>query len=567
MFREIFTAWHNWFHIIDNQHIMSLLIASFLSTIVTLWLCFHFRRKLSFNKSEISVLLFLTVLVLWSVLSDFPFGGTVSRIGIVLSVFFLLKVIYGKIPTLFHSASTVMLWIGLAEILYATACSRNEATGIRGHFDNPAGFAAFLIMILPYCFLLIGSRNRYKRWTGLGILAVFVTGLILSESRAGIVSVLCVISIILYQRYRDFTRSKQSPKFRIGFLTASLILLTTIFTALYFQKKASANGRLLIWRASMELLREKPISGHGAGSFQALYMPSQAKFLGNHQDHPLSFLADNTKHPFNEYLGALIQYGILGFLALGCIALLFYKQIRAVHLSPVKRCALLSLTALAVFSLFSYPLYYYVILCLVGIDLFILSNQQHTSFGHVPIWILTLISIPVSSWAVFYTAKQLQMTSKWEICMKEYPHSTNRPAIISLYSELYLKKNFYDPLFLYNYGAVLNNESLYHQSIQVLNHCRKIYDDADVQIIQADNFYQIGNYQAAEQHAVQAAQMCPNRFLPLYYLWKIFQKNGRKQEAIAIAEVIVQKPIKVENIEIRKIKLIMQKFLLQENDS
>lgn len=151
--------------------------------------------------------------------------------------------------------------------------------------------------------------------------------------------------------------------------------------------------------------------------------------------------------------------------------------------------------------------------------------------------------------------------------MKEYPHSTNRPAIISLYSELYLKKNFYDPLFLYNYGAVLNNESLYHQSIQVLNHCRKIYDDADVQIIQADNFYQIGNYQAAEQHAVQAAQMCPNRFLPLYYLWKIFQKNGRKQEAIAIAEVIVQKPIKVENIEIRKIKLIMQKFLLQENDS
>ena len=50
-------------------------------------------------------------------------------------------------------------------------------------------------------------------------------------------------------------------------------------------------------------------------------------------------------------------------------------------------------------------------------------------------------------------------------------------------------------------------------------------------------------------------------------VWKIFQKNGRKQEAIAIAEVIVQKPIKVENIEIRKIKLIMQKFLLQENDS
>ncbi|WP_321287534.1 O-antigen ligase family protein [uncultured Sunxiuqinia sp.] len=83
---------------------------------------------------------------------------------------------------------------------------------------------------------------------------------------------------------------------------------------LYQQKKDSANGRLLIWQVSWEMIKDKPLLGHGYRAFQAKYMDHQAIYFKNYPNSRLSILADNVKHPFNEFLKVTVEFGLGGLL-------------------------------------------------------------------------------------------------------------------------------------------------------------------------------------------------------------------------------------------------------------
>ncbi len=83
---------------------------------------------------------------------------------------------------------------------------------------------------------------------------------------------------------------------------------------LYTQKKDSANGRLLIRKVSYNMFKENPLLGNGVNSFQAHYMDYQAKYFKDNPTSKYSQLADNTKHPFNEFIKIGVEYGVVGLL-------------------------------------------------------------------------------------------------------------------------------------------------------------------------------------------------------------------------------------------------------------
>ena len=116
-------------------------------------------------------------------------------------------------------------------------------------------------------------------------------------------------------------------------------------------------------------------------------------------------------------------------------------------------------------------------------------------------------------------------------------------------------------LFLYNYGAVLHKMRFWQQSIIELNRCAQKLDDSYVQLILADNYKQLKQYDHAERCLLQASHMCPNRFLPLYYLVNLYQEIGRSDEAIALAQRIVEKPVKIPSYTINKIKADMKRLI------
>lgn len=86
-------------------------------------------------------------------------------------------------------------------------------------------------------------------------------------------------------------------------------------------------------------------------------MDYQADYFRQYGLNRYSMLADNVKHPFNEYLGVLLNFGFVGLLMiLALITLLIYCYKK--HPCAEKRIAFYSLISIGVFSFFSYTFTY-----------------------------------------------------------------------------------------------------------------------------------------------------------------------------------------------------------------
>ena len=121
----------------------------------------------------------------------------------------------------------------------------------------------------------------------------------LSESRAGIVTVTIISGIWGVKTLNPEWLKSLGNKTKI---VGSATLVITILVGLYFLKKDSGDGRLLIWQCSGQMIADKPLFGHGTGGFQKEYMLYQASYFRNHPESGYKMRADIVKHPFNEFI-------------------------------------------------------------------------------------------------------------------------------------------------------------------------------------------------------------------------------------------------------------------------
>jgi O-antigen polymerase len=170
----------------------------------------------------------------------------------------------------------------------------------------------------------------------------------------------------LKKRIRSFIRPIQALS-----MLATLLFVLVIGFGLYTMKKGSADGRVLIWQVTSQLIKQKPITGHGSGAFAALYMNEQANwFEAGKGTETQSMVAGSPEAPFNEVLKLWLEKGLLAVVLAG--ALLYFllrdKSLPAASSwqtdqdqeqsfdGPVPNIGVKgSLLALLVFSYFSYP--------------------------------------------------------------------------------------------------------------------------------------------------------------------------------------------------------------------
>lgn len=136
-------------------------------------------------------------------------------------------------------------------------------TEVTGSFDNPAGLAASLCAVTPYAVLMQHNNHRWIRilmWISLSIL---FSAIALSGSRAGWVASFSWILAFLLRKTPLGTWKK---------MIMSGVLVAIMVFSVYFIKKDSADGRLLIWHCTIDLCVEKPWFGHGNNGFMAHYI-------------------------------------------------------------------------------------------------------------------------------------------------------------------------------------------------------------------------------------------------------------------------------------------------------
>ena len=419
---------------------------------------------------------------------------------------------------------------------------------VTGSFDNPAGFAACLCAGFPFVGFLLSDSNKYIRYVGGLIGFVIVIAVILSQSRAGIMSIAFICFILLNMKFFH----KRWVKY------LSLLCFALLLSGCYWMKKDSADGRLLIWRCSVSMVKDAPWLGHGIGSFEARYMDYQADYFRQYGLNRYSMLADNVKHPFNEYLGVLINFGIVGLaLLLGIVGALVYCYRQ--NPTQEKKIALYALLSIGVFSFFSYPFTYPFTWMVTSLAVLMLTADY-------------LKRIKIGTWGrnIMYSAvlmgfflgqvrlgARTQSERSWqEASVLALCHSYDEalPYYVSL------KHRFEDnPYFLYNYAAVFTEAKVYEKALKVALECRKYWADYDLELLLGDIYREKKDYKQAEEYYMSASYMCPSRFLPLYQLYELYKCIGNTEKASELAKILLEKPAKVNSALIKRIRYMVKK--------
>jgi hypothetical protein len=417
---------------------------------------------------------------------------------------------------------------------------------IVGSFDNPAGFSACLIVGFVYCFSFFDKKKVYN-YIAIGAILIISAAIVLSASRAGIISIIIVTALYVYQKIKFYFT--KSMKIKILLISFSIFLIIAI--SLFLYKKDSATGRLLIWKVTIAMIEEKPFFGWGEGGFSSQYMLQQAYFFENHHGSSFEILADNVLHPFNEYLLLTTEYGIVALSLLGILFLTILKL-------KGKKYFIYQLTILSIliFACFSYPLRYPFVWLILAYSLAKLSEinydlcYKRTINFNPLLKVTTIFSL---FFLAYFSFRDMQFEYKWKEIAK-LSLSGKTKAVIPSYEELHSHWNG-NPLFLYNYGAELNYIKEYSKSIDILHGCEEYYNDYDVQLLLGDNYFNLKEWEKAETYYTNASLMCPNRFLPLGQLMNVYDSIGLDNAAMKVAIKICEKPVKIQSTTVFRVRL------------
>ncbi|MDR1122169.1 MAG: O-antigen ligase family protein [Dysgonamonadaceae bacterium] len=520
---------------------------------------FHRDLYIPLKSILIPMLLCCSLVVLRDYLaSGFNYQLMMQAICLLL-LFFLLQQMTVIFPVKYVLGITVILTTILAcygVLDYPGLLLSAKHIRLTGGFDNPAGFTAALVCVLPCTFYFSRDTSCAVKYIAILIAVLLFSVIALSQARAAIIAGLAVIVCYLLCGKYSGIKWKNWVKILLVFIIAISM------TGLYFLKKDSADGRIPIWSSTWDMIRNKPLTGHGHGEFNAKYMLYQAEYFETHPDSKYSDLADNVLHPFNEYLLVWAEHGIIG---MGCIALLCFLLIRCYFREPshIKFIALLSMLSLAVLSCFSYPFKYPFtwVIAFLNIALIcppgkVLSHRtvNATRTGLVLVAITLLLAV----------VPLMKAEIRWNTVAKQSLMGRTK-EVLSEYDKLYkyLGRN---GLFLYNHAAELHEVKDYERSLSVFERCVRYYNDMDVQMLLADNYKELGRNDEAEKHYKLAAGMCPGKFVPLYELTKFYETAGRHEDALTIARQIINKKIKIPSATVTAIKNEMQRLLEKEEN-
>lgn len=433
--------------------------------------------------------------------------------------------------------------------------SSNTAFRVTGSFDNPAGFAACICTGLPFISCVFSNHRKYMRYAGQLVGIVMIIAVALSYSRTGIVciAVLCYLYICGRLHGRKMIKC---------FIAVVLVLL---MSGCYWIKKDSADGRLLIWQCSIDMVKDVFWMGYGIEGFDAHYMDYQADYFKHHEQSRFAMLADNVKQPFNEYLRVLVNFGVIGLLVL-CIIVLVLINCYKRYPDNNKKIAFYSFISIGVFSIFSYPFNYPFTWMVTLLLICIITHEYIRRIMNI-VWIRNSVCMLIlvgSLSGICILVNRISAEMEW---CKVSRQSGQYDELLTFYEELQPRFES-NPYFLYNYAAVLQDAKQYKKSLEVALLCRQYWADYDLELLLGENYQYLGQSELADVYYSRAAMMCPSRFWPLYKKFYLYKENGAKERMIDVAEKIVHKPMKFKQSIVLMMKREMKRELsrLKEND-
>jgi O-antigen ligase len=236
---------------------------------------------------------------------------------------FLLGCIFISLLVLIHAYLNYNLTNSRLEFYYENLSAFQHPS----YFSMNMNFGVALIIII-----LIRQWNGIKNWARnvlIGLIPYFFMIIILLSSKAGIISLFLVLvssllSLIIFKKeYLIFLLFFFIIPF--GFIGAYYIFPDTFYrwsvakevvfgqTELSTESNDGTYERIMIWRSSLEIIKDHPLVGVGTGDVKDV-------LLNKYRENNITEAVNKRLNAHNQYLQTLIALGALGlFVLLLCL--------------------------------------------------------------------------------------------------------------------------------------------------------------------------------------------------------------------------------------------------------
>ena len=422
--------------------------------------------------------------------------------------------------------------------------SNHTYFNLTGPYSNPTVYAGVLCLLIsvPIIVLFHLPQNNIPKlfyyWNILTCLLALPI-LCFTQCRSAWIALLAIIGYAIYRRIQ------------LSFYVKAGIVLSSIFIVcwLYQYKSDSADGRLLIWKVTAQMIKEKPLKGFGPHGFTANYMNYQADYLRTKGTPRDKQLADNNHYVYNEPLRWMVEYGIVGLLLyFSLIYIIFSLRKNSVHSRCIKALGIAGIT----WGSFSYPDQTFPILVIMVIAMAEMSNlQKKYIIKKIPTWSWhTLLQFPIF----------IAIIGQSFLLIKMYQHhhqlfqvvqNDNRPKSEQILTEFTQLKTVLknEKIFWMYYCHILHRLQKDTVLLENIYHWEYLHPSTHTYILKGDALQRLGKIKEAEKAYWTAHYMVPSRQKARYKLVLLYQSQGRTSDAYRLAYEILTEKVKVYGFE------------------
>ncbi|MDR1115489.1 MAG: O-antigen ligase family protein [Tannerella sp.] len=450
---------------------------------------------------------------------------------------------------------------------------------ISGTFDNTSELCIFLTCILP---IAVHAGLKASDTTPVGKLV----------RAACLIYVLCWLALVLAMTSRTallsgFIGIGVFAGLQTGFLghlkrkTHTIVIPVVLslmiggFVFLLAQyKNDSASGRLLIWKVAWSGIKDAPVQGQGFNAFQARYGHYQAAYFQQHAGNEKEIMiADNMTVAMNDYVETAFNLGFIGLLLLVAFWLSLFGKIAGQARSEASNgTKVVAVTVLVIFLVGSGFYFLEKMLPVKVIALFFAAQLGSSCKSIVNVCIRPILMKSIAAMLMIFSCFTGYATGNKTKHYADW-NQANMLAQFGYLEEAKAKYELVYPhlrhngLFLFFDARNLYENKAYLQCLEYMEAAKPQRTGDRFLVLLGDAFHHTGDDKNAIIQYEYASYMVPNRFRPLYKLFKLYEETDNTHYALEIAQRIVNKRIKVDSYEVRGIKRECNDFIhLKEHE-
>jgi hypothetical protein len=497
--------------------------------------------------------------------------------------------------------------LGIDQFLNYPLSFQNGSLHVCGSFHNSGIYACYVVIGIPFQYYFFVHYNSlasslskkstkelsdieslpvkakskiisqaFKFFFGLEIILCVVI-LYVTESRTALMSLLVTSFFITFYEYQSKRKSetKKLNKKHSLFLTFGIVLFFSfILYHLFYLKKLSAFGRILMWEVTWNNIKEYFWFGTGLGRLVWYYPQWQAQYFATHISVPREFFlsAGESYIIFNEYLQFLKEIGFIGVTGIFILLYHFFttkSENNKFLLNSVKA----SMVAILACCFTSYPLHVNSFLFLFFFCIVVSSAiRENHGWFEKKIFLkspllpkLTLLLLVIFSiFTIFKTFRQSYAANKFSSIY----NSPTKEGTLNRYSELY-EELCNDGKFLTAYGSQIclhDTEQL--KAIKILEEAKQFYISNETIKKLAQAYSKTNNISKAIENQKWLNYYLPNNFHIKYELLELYIQNHDFINARETADIILSMPVKIPSPEVTAIQIQTRNLLLKlKNDN